>query len=446
MPLFKVQPPIGRGAKSFTLGGDGQKSRTLLGRLAEFGPQRDVWLDLDREHVVAIVGKRGSGKTHTLGVLVEGLSYASHESGVSKMDPGRQHAVVIFDTLNLFQWVDLPLSAAKGPNAQRQRELLAKWKFEPRPIEPTFWHPVGSEPATPKSCPFSINPMDMDAQDWGRLLNVDIAAEPMGQLVNDVYTRVQRRPGARASATTDRYSVDDMLTILRSDATIQTDYAPETIRGVRQRLSALARSPLFDPRQPDWTAALKRGHVAVFLLGRVPEDLRSVLVFLVIRRLLETRSAASEAAKHAVIVGDSLPLEQVPPTWLVIDEAQNILPSRNATAANDILTRFVREGRNFGLSLAVTTQQPTSIDPRVMAQVDTLIAHTLTVRNDVGYIITNLKSGEPASIHAGPREVTLPDSLRLLDPGQCMVSSVESPRLVFCDVRPRLTLHGGFEG
>jgi DNA helicase HerA-like ATPase len=275
---------------------------------------------------------------------------------------------------------------------------------------------------------------------------VDIAAEPMGQLVNDVYLRVQRRPATRGNVVAGRYSVEDMLAILRSDATIQADYAQETIRGVRQRLSALARSPLFDPSQPDWTCALKRGHAAVFLLGRVPEDLRSVLVFLVIRRLLETRSAASEAAKHAMILGDCPPPEQVPPTWLVIDEAQNILPSRNATAANDILTRFVREGRNFGLSLAVTTQQPSSIDPRVMAQVDTLISHTLTVRNDVGYVLANLKSGEPSGIYAGSREVDLPNALRLLDPGQCMVSSVESPRLVFCDVRPRLTLHGGFEG
>lgn len=66
MPQFKVQPPAGRGAKSLTLGGDGGKSRILLGRLAEFGPQREVWLDLDGEHVIAIVGKRGSGKTHTL--------------------------------------------------------------------------------------------------------------------------------------------------------------------------------------------------------------------------------------------------------------------------------------------------------------------------------------------------------------------------------------------
>jgi hypothetical protein len=361
------------------------------------------------------------------------------------MDSRRQHAIVVFDTLNLFQWVDLPLNEAKGPAAQRQRELLTRWKLQPQQIEPTFWHPVGSEPATAKSQPFSINPSDMDAQDWGRLLGLDIATETMGQLLNDVYLQVRQR-GRSRGIQSERYSVDDMLTILRSDQAIQGDYSSETIRGVRQRLSALSRSPLFDPKQPDWTSALKPGHVSVFLLGRVPEDLRSVLVFLVIRRLLEERSAASEAAKHALLVGDISPSQDVPPTWLVIDEAQNILPSRNATTANDILTRFVREGRNFGLSLAITTQQPTSIDPRVMAQVDTLIAHTLTVRTDVGYVLANLKSADPDSISVGSRGIDLPDSMRLLESGQCMLSAVDSPRLVFCDIRPRLTLHGGFEG
>jgi hypothetical protein len=286
----------------------------------------------------------------------------------------------------------------------------------------------------------------MDAQDWGRLLDVDIAAEPMGQLLNDVYAQVQRRHGTRASIATQPYTVDDLISILRSDSAIQADYSPETIRGIRQRLSALSRSTLFDSKQPDWKAALKPGHVAVFLLGRVPEDLRSVLVFLVIRRLLESRSAASETAKHAAIVGGRAPTDDVPPTWLVIDEAQNILPSRNAKAANDILTRFVREGRNFGLSLAVTTQQPNSIDPRVMAQVDTLIAHNLTVRTDVNYILSNLKSADPEQVSLNSRTVELADSLRLLEPGQCMISAVESPRLVFCDIRPRLTVHGGFEG
>jgi hypothetical protein len=30
------------------------------------------------------------------------------------LDAARRHAVVVFDTLNLFQWVDLPLADAQG--------------------------------------------------------------------------------------------------------------------------------------------------------------------------------------------------------------------------------------------------------------------------------------------------------------------------------------------
>src|SRR5437764_12379830 len=109
MPIFKVQPPIARGSKSIALGGEGHKSRALLGRLAELGPQREVWLDLEGEHVIAIVGKRGSGKTHTLGVIAEAISNAVHDTHLSRIeDSRRQHAIVIFDTLTLFQGVDLP--------------------------------------------------------------------------------------------------------------------------------------------------------------------------------------------------------------------------------------------------------------------------------------------------------------------------------------------------
>jgi hypothetical protein len=443
--VFKVSPPIERGARWIILGGDGKRSRILLGRLAEFGPQKDVWLDLDREHVIAIVGKRGSGKTHTLGVLVEGLSSAVQDDRLKRSDPANQRAVIVFDTLNLFQWIDLPLETANGPQAVQQRKDLASWKLDAQTIAPTFWHPSGSEPATSKSSAFSIRPADMDAQDWGRLLNLDIVAEPMGQLLAETYGRVQQK--AHPNGTLDRnYTIDDMVSVLRRDPSIQADYAPETIRAVRQRLTTWARSPLFDSNKPDWVSALQRGQTAVFLLGRVPEDLRSALVFLVIRRLLEARSAASEAAKHALLTGTQPPNDTVPPAWVVIDESQNILPSRDSTSANDILTRFVREGRNFGLSLAVTAQQPMSIDARVMAQVDTLIAHTLTVRGDVNYVMANLKSAEPQSIKIGSRAVLLGDSLRLLSPGQCLISAVESPRLVYCEVRPRLTLHGGFEG
>jgi hypothetical protein len=66
-PRFAAGPElsIGKGL----VGGDW----VFLGRLAEVGPLVSVTHDLSMEHVIAIVGKRGSGKSYTLGSFLEGL-------------------------------------------------------------------------------------------------------------------------------------------------------------------------------------------------------------------------------------------------------------------------------------------------------------------------------------------------------------------------------------
>lgn len=439
MQLLRTVPPAGKGNKRLVLAGPGSTATILLGRLAEVGPSKEVAFDLDKQHVVAVVGKRGSGKTHTLGVFVEGLSAASLGRPQGVFTGLSKHAVVIFDTLNLFQWIATPLGEAAGTAVAKQLDLLRRWKLQPSTIAAQFLHPIGSEPAISSSKPFSIRPEDMDAQDWARLLKVDLMGEPIGHLLGEAYRRATTRKPRGGGA------IDDIVRILRSDSEIQTDYSAETIRALRQRLNAYGSSPLFDSSVADWSKTIQPGTVSVFLLGRTPEDLRSVLVFLVIRRILEERAAASERAKHALLSGAPLDSSAIPATWLIIDEAQNIMPSSNATAANEILVRYVREGRNFGLSLAISTQQPTAIDPKVMAQVDTLISHTLTVRNDLNYVLANIKSAEPDRVFLGNRELNFAESIRSLEPGQCMLSATDSPRCVYVEIRPRLTLHGGFE-
>ena len=126
------------------------------------------------------------------------------------------------------------------------------------------------------------------------------------------------------------------------------------------------------------------------------------------------------------------------------DEAQNILPSDKKTTAGEMLIRYVREGRNYGLSFMVATQQPTAIDNRLLSQVDTLIAHKLTVQSDIDYVRRNLKSNMPEEVvHAG-RALGLDGLLRSLDVGQALVSNTESERSAILDIRPRISVHGGF--
>ena len=54
------------------------------------------------------------------------------------------------------------------------------------------------------------------------------------------------------------------------------------------------------------------GEVSVVLLAHVGEDLRTLVVFLLIRKVLEQRAADSEATKNALITGGTLEEPVVP--------------------------------------------------------------------------------------------------------------------------------------
>ena len=121
-----------------------------------------------------------------------------------------------------------------------------------------------------------------------------------------------------------------------------------------------------------------------------------------------------------------------------------MLPSERRTAAGEMLVRFVREGRNYDLSFLVATQQPTALDSRLLGQVDTLIVHKLTVQSDINYVRRNLKSNLPQEVRHANRVLVLDELLRSLDVGQALVSNTEAERAIIVDIRPRVSVHGGF--
>lgn len=441
-----MSPVTGRGSRTVNVGNIETPQHIMFGRLSEVGPGKNVCLDISKEHVIAIVGKRGSGKTHTLGVLIEGLALVDDTSvlGVNAGD----RAILVFDTLNLFQWVGLNLESLQGKVSIEQLNRVRSWKLPVLQTKANLWHLAGSKPATQGSLAFQIQASEMTPQDWGLLMDVDIMMEPMGQLIVAAHNKITRSgwrtPSKRKSAVSN-YSIQDLISCINEDTEILREYNPDTRRAVRQRLISYDSCGLFSTQGTPLQQLLVPGQVSVLLLGYASEDLRTLVTFLIMRRLLELRMISSEVTKDALIRGTAETPIEIPKTWIFIDEAQNIIPSRTATMANRELTRFVREGRNFGLSMAISTQQPQAIDPKVMSQVDILVVHTLTLQSDINYVLNNIKSPLPESISVGRRSVSIAGAIRELEIGQCLLSAVESKRALFAEIRPRVTPHGGFE-
>lgn len=458
---YSVEPPLAKRERVLSLqASDSPGSEWIsIGRLAEMGPRKEVRLDVSREHVLSIVGKRGSGKSFTLGSIIEGLCTCEGSTPISQIS--KQRAALLFDTLNIFQWMTAPVEDGESSQVHEQARLLREWDLEAIPLDVDLWVPAGYEDrVTSRAKPFRIRTQDMQIDDWASLLGVDAVQDPLGQLLSVVLDKVTSRGwvdgGGASHPAKPAYRISDLLECLRSDADIGRDYVRETIRALRQRLTAYEASPLFGDTGTELTELLKPGRLSVMLLSGIPDDIRLISIFLTIRKLLFARAQASEAAKSRELGFAEDPveaerieaiLESAPPkTWVVIDEAQNIFPSEKQTTASGILLRFVREGRNFGLSLAFTTQQPSALDPRIMAQVDTQIAHTLTISKDISTILGNLKAREPGRIKVRGAQLSTPDAIRQLETGQAFVSNVDADRSLFIDVRPRTSVHGGYEG
>ncbi len=429
-----------------------------LGRLAEAGPLTDIRFDTSHAHVVGLFGKRGSGKSYTLGTLLEGLCTMEPKNTIA--NNSREVATMLFDTLGIFQWIDIALDEkSQKETVQQQFAARRGWDFKSEPLDVAIWIPRGTrESNTPAThSEFTINCSAFAPEDWGYLLGLDIYQDRMGQLLNDAYVKVTSEgwhEGDSFHKPSEAYSLAGLIHCVESDRELVSAYAPETRRALRQQLCTFQRNPVFADNGTPLTDLLKPGRMSVIVMNKMSDELRLVVVAAFLRRLIASRVRASETEKTLRLV-DNLSAhdtdamnaslrEAVPPTWVAIDEAQNILPSERATAATDVIVKYVREGRNYGLSFVIATQQPTSVDPRILAQVDTLITHKLTVQSDIDYIRRNLKSNLPEEVKFANAVLSLDELLRSLDIGQALISNTETDRAFMLDVRPRVSVHGGF--
>jgi len=87
-----------------------------------------IFMDVARSHVVLVAGKRGSGKSYTLGVITEELSNLPP-------DVSQNIASLIFDTMGIY-WT------MKFPN-EKDKELLQDWDLKSKNLPVKVFVPYG---------------------------------------------------------------------------------------------------------------------------------------------------------------------------------------------------------------------------------------------------------------------------------------------------------------
>ncbi|MFC2171392.1 ATP-binding protein [Acidobacteriota bacterium] len=459
MRKFDIQPRI---PGSVTIGGNKGESVIVAGRMAEKGESDSVFFDGSENFVVLQVGKRGSGKSYGMGALLEGFATQLTNSRIGKNTTPR--GVVLLDPLDIHWTALIPLSP-DGPAAlQDQYRILERWGgIDVEPISVQVYVPAGYQfPIDhPGFLEYRMPVSEMSADDWALLLRTDLVTEPRGRLLDEAFLKVtrlgwQRERGGALQEAIREYTINDLISCIENDIEIDSLYEPQTRRSVIQPLRSLVRMPLFaDSIGTPITEVVRAGVLSIMSLGRLPQDVRTVVSTVFVRKLREDRMYASQILRRLALSAESPEIQReleaevnrhVPRTVLAIDEAQILMPSRSDSMARQALESYVLEGRNYGLSLWLATQRPKgAISERAVSQIDTFIVHRLSIAEDIKAVCGLLQSAQPEKIRLAGRELDLAGLIRSLDIGQAIFSSASgnASRLVVAQLRPRVVAHGG---
>ncbi|PIY60297.1 nucleotidyltransferase [Candidatus Woesearchaeota archaeon CG_4_10_14_0_8_um_filter_47_5] len=408
----------------------GSKGTVLLGKhYVKMGQvtalSNRILLDVTRSHVVFICGKRGGGKSYTMGVIAEGVSDLPPEIK-------KNISVILLDTMGVY-WT------MKYGN-RKDEELLKKWGFAPKELNVQIYTPYGyyqqfKEQGIPTDFPFSLLASELDANDWCITFEVS-QNDPMGVLIERVIQHLKERGGD--------YTINDILSEVRNDARCDAMVRD----AVENRFIATKHWGLFTAKGTPLKDIVAGGQVTVLdvsCYATMPgaERIKNLVIGLVaqklfVERMIARRNEEFEAIHESFHYFDEEKVVEndFPMVWLVIDEAHEFLPLIGKTTASDPLITILREGRQPGISLILATQQPGKIHTDVMTQSDTVISHRLTAKIDVealGMLMQSyMREGLDKYLNELPRVK-----------GAAIIFDDTNERLYPIQVRPRFTWHGG---
>jgi len=171
------------------------------------------------------------------------------------------------------------------------------------------------------------------------------------------------------------------------------------------------------------------GQCTVLQLSDIEESEQQVIVGALLRRTNKARVAAVRGTANEAGDESSLPY----PVFALLEEAHRYAPAGVKVVSTDILKQILSEGRKFGVGIGLITQRPGKLDQDVLSQCMTQFIMRIVNPIDQQTIASSVEG-------AGRR---LLDELPALTKGQVIVSGVAVNTPVLCQVRQRITSHGG---
>jgi uncharacterized protein len=383
-----------------------------------------IFMDVIRSHVVLVAGKRGSGKSYTLGVIAEELSNLPKEVS-------QNIASLMFDTMGIY-WT------MKYPN-EKDKELLQEWGLKPKNLKIKLFVPYGFyddyvRKGIPADEKFALDIYEMTAEDWILTFGLDII-NPVAVLIERIISKLREKKN---------FDIEDIVGEIDKDQ--------KTDREIKNAATGLFEAAntwgIFSKKginPTKITNLVNAGMTTVLDLSIYNSvgsfNVRALVISLISRKLFNQRMFARkkeeiESVSKGLDFSSYSEKKETPLVWIFIDEAHEFLPLEGKTIASDALIQLLREGRQPGISLVLATQQPGQIHKDVMTQSDIVISHRVTSAPDLEALNRIMQSYLLESIKQ------YMDDLPSLS-GSAIILDDNSERIYPMRIRPRFTWHGG---
>ena len=346
----------------------------------------EIYLDALKPHAILICGKRGYGKSYTMGVLIE--EFCRLPDAVRK-----NFCVIVIDTMGIFSCTRSPV----------REGIPEEWGLDPGGCDIQVFAPRAHIRST------SVNPLEIPTGslsffDYCELLRIEPLSEHGIMLMGLI-------------GDGQAFEMDELI---RSSS------------GGLKGLLQIAHSWGLFSGKATLNTLLKPGSINIIDLSGYGHEpcIKSSIVASLARSLYDIRVEArrNEACRR-----------ESPLIWMFIDEAHMFMDATASSRAGAVLANeWLRQGRQPGLSLVLATQRPSALGRDVLSQADVIICHRLTLRDDV----QALEEARPSYV----RE-TVPEAMDRLGAirGAAVVIDDTTESYHVIKVRPRSSEHGGGE-
>lgn len=343
---------------------------------------------------MAILAGTGSGKSYTAGVLVEEL-----------LQPYNRAAVLIFDPHGEYG----TLADLRG---HAQFQTADGYAPEVKIVQPDD---------------IRIRMSSLDYYDVLTLLP-DMSDRQQSILSKAFKILYKHRRGEY------RWDVNDLIAaVYEADTSVDEEGNEKTgssAPAIEWKLERLASSPYFHVREHLPPRDLfAPGQVTILQMNEISQEEQQVICAAVLRQTYLARMNT-----HKDKITDEDPENYLPfPVFILLEEAHRFVPAHEPARCKAVMRTILSEGRKFGLGVGLITQRPGKLDSDVLSQC--MSQFLMRIVNPVDQ--ESLKYG----VEAAGRDLL--KELPALTKGQVIIAGACVNTPVLCQVRPRITQHGG---